>query len=173
MGSPASGSKLAWAVVATPIGPLGLEASDDALTAVRLDPADAAPTAVEVASSDHPVLAEAAAQLDAYFAGQRASFDLPLASEGTAFQQRVWTVLAEIPYGQTWSYGDVAAHVGAPRASRAVGAACGRNPLAVVVPCHRVVGADGRLTGYGGGLARKQALLDLERAHRLHAVQSS
>jgi O-6-methylguanine DNA methyltransferase len=101
--------------------------------------------------------------VEAYFAGELRSFDLPLAPCGTDFQREVWGALAEIPYGETRSYADVAAALGRPKAVRAVGAANGMNALAIVVPCHRVVGADGRLTGYGGGLWRKRRLLDLER----------
>jgi AraC family transcriptional regulator of adaptative response/methylated-DNA-[protein]-cysteine methyltransferase len=101
--------------------------------------------------------------VEAYFAGELRSFDLPLAPCGTDFQKEVWGALAEIPYGETRSYADVAAALGRPKAVRAVGAANGMNALAIVVPCHRVVGADGRLTGYGGGLWRKRRLLDLER----------
>ena len=109
------------------------------------------------------LLATAAAQLDEYFAGRRRAFDLPLRLRGTPFQQRVWQTLLDIPYGDTVSYKDVAAHAGRPGAARAAGAAVGRNPIAVIVPCHRVVGADGSLTGYAGGLPAKRALLRLER----------
>lgn len=104
----------------------------------------------------------AARQLKDYFAGERTTFDLPLGAVGTEFQHRVWRALAEIPYARTWSYADLAARVGSPGASRAVGLANGRNPISIVVPCHRVVGSDGSLTGYGGGVERKQALLQLE-----------
>ncbi|MCW0380306.1 Methylated-DNA--protein-cysteine methyltransferase [Xanthomonas sacchari] len=102
-------------------------------------------------------------QLLAYFAGEREHFDLPLAPHGTDFQKRVWLALAEIPFGATWSYAQLAQHVGQPRAVRAVGAANGRNPLPIVLPCHRVIGANGALTGFGGGLPTKAALLALER----------
>ena len=102
-------------------------------------------------------------QLQAYFAGQLTAFDLPLATVGTEFQQRVWKALVGIPYGQTVSYGALAAQIGQPNASRAVGLANGRNPISIIVPCHRVIGANGKLTGYGGGIGRKQALLALER----------
>jgi len=108
---------------------------------------------------------EARAQLNAYFAGKLTVFDLPLAPQGTEFQQQVWLELLRIPYGATATYGEIARCVGDPTASRAVGAANGQNPLAIVVPCHRVVGADGGLTGYGGGLATKRFLLDLEQRH--------
>ena len=104
----------------------------------------------------------AAAQLRDYFSGRRRSFDLPLDPQGTEFQRRVWKALSEIPYGETRSYRDIAAAVGLPRAVRAVGAANGRNPLPVVVPCHRVIGVDGKLVGYAGGLRLKKLLLELE-----------
>ena len=108
-------------------------------------------------------LREATRQLGQYFDGTRRDFDLPLAGRGTPFQQRVWEELRRIPYGETISYGELARRIGRPTASRAVGAANGRNPIAIVVPCHRVIGADGTLIGYGGGLPVKQALLALER----------
>lgn len=101
-------------------------------------------------------------QLEAFFAGERATFDLPLAASGTPFQQTVWRALLDIPYGETESYGALAARLGRPGAARAVGLANGRNPISIVVPCHRVVGASGSLTGYGGGLEAKRALLGLE-----------
>lgn len=113
-------------------------------------------------ASTAPVLQAAAAQLAEYFAGTRRVFDLPLAPAGTDFQRAVWGELARIPWGETRSYGELARAVGRPRAARAVGAANGRNPLPVVLPCHRVIGADGALTGYTGGLERKRCLLLLE-----------
>ena len=106
----------------------------------------------------------AADQLDAYFAGELTRFDLPLASRGSEFQQRVWAALQEIPYGRTESYGELAERIGSPGGARAVGLANGKNPIGIIIPCHRVVGADGSLTGYGGGLERKKQLLDLELA---------
>jgi methylated-DNA-[protein]-cysteine S-methyltransferase len=106
----------------------------------------------------------AADQLEAYFAGSLTRFTLPLAPSGSAFQQRVWAALQDIPYGQTESYGKLAERIGSPGAARAVGLANGKNPIGIVIACHRVVGSDGSLTGYGGGLDRKRALLDLERA---------
>ena len=113
----------------------------------------------------HPVLCIAAEQLTAYFAGQRSDFDLPLdLSHGTAFQQTIWQALLAIPHGTTTSYGELGARIGNPAAVRAVGAAVGRNPISVIVPCHRVIGMNGALTGYAGGLHRKTALLTLEGA---------
>lgn len=106
----------------------------------------------------------AADQLDAYFAGELTRFDLPLAPHGSEFRRRVWAALQEIPYGRTESYGELAGRIGSPGGARAVGLANGKNPIGIIIPCHRVVGADGSLTGYGGGLDRKKQLLDLELA---------
>ncbi|MFC6712713.1 methylated-DNA--[protein]-cysteine S-methyltransferase [Branchiibius cervicis] len=152
----------------TPIGPLTLVADGDDLVAVYMDGHAHHPgsTALGQAGSD-PVLARAAAQLSEYFAGERQEFDLPLRPIGTDFQVRVWRALQQIPYGVTWSYRELATAVGNPSASRAVGLANGRNPLSIVIPCHRVIGADGSLTGYGGGVERKRWLLDLERQESL------
>ena len=115
---------------------------------------------------DTGVLAEAAEQLRAYFAGTLTGFDLPLSPAGTQWQRRVWTALTTIPYGETVSYGELARELGRPTASRAVGMANGRNPISIVVPCHRVIGSDGSLTGYAGGLERKKFLLSLESGRR-------
>lgn len=141
----------------TPIGTLWLDADEAGLALVAFHgPAGA--------RSDEPLLREAEAQLSAYFAGELTGFELPLSPRGTDFQRRVWDAVARVPYGSTTTYSAVAAAVGCPSACRATGAANGRNPLAIVIPCHRVVGASGALTGYGGGLERKRALLDLEAA---------
>jgi methylated-DNA-[protein]-cysteine S-methyltransferase len=115
------------------------------------------------AGSDDPVLGAACAQLDEYFAGERREFDLPVRLEGSPWEQRVWAALRAIPYAETRTYGELAAALGAPGAARAVGSANGRNPVSVVVPCHRVIGAGGALTGYAWGVERKAGLLDLER----------
>ena len=150
----------------TPIGALRLVGDEDSIVRIDLPNAAARPAdaAWRVADGDLPAaLRTAKDQLAEYFGGDRRRFELPLAAEGTPFQRRVWDALCEIPYGETTSYGELAQRIGEPKASRAVGAANGRNPIAIVVPCHRVIGADGRLTGYGGGLPTKQALLDLER----------
>lgn len=150
----------------SPVGRLLLTANDDALTGVLFSDGRRVP-AIEAdwrERSDHPVLRAAARQLDEYFSGRRKAFDLPLAPEGTPFQRDVWEALRAIPYGETQSYGDVARRIGRPKAVRAVGAANGANPISIVVPCHRVIGADGSLTGYGGGLPRKKRLLALEQA---------
>ena len=143
----------------SPLGELRLHARGDALAGVYL-PDQPAPPA-EHAATD--VLAHAATQLAAYFAGERHAFDLPLDPDGTPFQQRVWRALLAIPYGETRTYGELARALGRPAASRAVGAANGRNPLSIVVPCHRVIAASGALTGYAGGLPAKRWRLDHER----------
>lgn len=142
-----------------------LTSSGEALTGLYLLPSHRHAPSVQSDWQDEPNLPlflEAARQLDAYFAREREVFDLPLQAKGTPFQQEVWAALQSIAYGQTITYGELAARVGNPNASRAVGLANGRNPLSIVVPCHRVIGAGGKLTGYGGGLERKQALLELE-----------
>lgn len=150
----------------SPVGVLRLTTDGEHLTGVYFTEHRHAPQDLgEPVDEDDapPVLLAAAGQLREYFAGTRTDFDLPLAATGTDFQQRVWEVLARIPYGTTWSYRQLADEVGSPGAARAVGAANGRNPISIVVPCHRVVGASGAITGYGGGVERKQLLLDLER----------
>ncbi|WP_245941613.1 methylated-DNA--[protein]-cysteine S-methyltransferase [Vallicoccus soli] len=151
-------------VLPSPVGDLLVAAGDDGLRAVLFTPHRHPPADRGTWRSDdaHPVLRTASEQLAAYFAGDLRAFDLPLAPRGSAFQLRVWEALRSIPYGGTASYGDLARRLGAPGAARAVGLANGRNPLSIVVPCHRVVGARGTLTGYAGGLERKRALLDLE-----------
>jgi methylated-DNA-[protein]-cysteine S-methyltransferase len=155
-------------VVDSPYGSLTLVAEDDHLVCLYMEDQrhrpDQSAFGVLVPEPTDAPFAETVRQLAEYFAGRRDTFDLPLRLHGTAFQRRVWTALREIPCGQTWTYGQLAAHIGSPAASRAVGLANGKNPVGVIVPCHRVVGADGSLTGYGGGLHRKQALLDHERA---------
>ena len=145
--------------VDSPVGPLLLTSDGDALTRVlfggRPEP--------EWRTDPCPVLERTRDQLAEYFAGERRDFDLPLEPAGTPFQLTVWAALREIPYARTWSYAQLAMRVGNPNASRAVGLANGRNPISIVGPCHRVIGANGSLTGYGGGLDRKRLLLDLER----------
>ncbi|CAN5651862.1 MAG: methylated-DNA--[protein]-cysteine S-methyltransferase [Iamia sp.] len=157
--------------VASPVGRLTLVASDRGLRAVLWpdDRAGRVPLPDQVPEDpDHAVLAEAAAQLDQWFAGDRTAFGLPLDPEGTDFQQQVWRALVTIPHGRTRTYGEVAeAAVGDRGKARAVGAAIGRNPLSIVVPCHRVVGADGSLTGFAGGVSVKRQLLDHESGARL------
>ncbi|MPM03739.1 Methylated-DNA--protein-cysteine methyltransferase, constitutive [bioreactor metagenome] len=142
----------------TPIGKLGLCQQENALTRLCL-PGEVAPYAV---TDETALLALGRNQLLEYFAGRRREFELPFETGGTAFQRKVWTALSQIPYGKTFSYGELAAQIGTPRGARAVGQANHHNPLPIFIPCHRVVGALGGLGGYGGGLALKKALLDLE-----------
>ncbi|MGY1778074.1 methylated-DNA--[protein]-cysteine S-methyltransferase [Geodermatophilus sp. SYSU D00804] len=149
----------AHAVVASPIGPLTVVADDGVLVRLYLSPPD--PQA-DLGARDDAALADVASQLGEYLAGEREAFDLPLRPRGSDFELAVWEQLTRIPYGRTTTYGAVARAVGEPGGAQAVGLACGRNPLAIVVPCHRVVGADGSLVGFGGGLSRKRFLLDLE-----------
>lgn len=146
----------------TPLGPLTAAATDQGLAGLWFDGQRHHPGPLDApVQPDHPALAAAAAALEAYFAGRPAASP-PLDLQGTPFQRAVWQALLAIAPGQTRRYGDVAAAVGRPAAVRAAGAAIGRNPVSVLVPCHRVVGHDGRLTGYAGGLDRKQALLAIE-----------
>jgi methylated-DNA-[protein]-cysteine S-methyltransferase len=140
--------------ISSPIGDLRLTVADDgAVTRVDFGAGDV---------TDDPRFEALVTQLDEYFAGERTAFDLPLRQQGSAFEQRVWAELLRIPYGETASYGEVAARIGRPGMARAVGRANARNPIAIVCPCHRVIGGDGSLTGYAGGLATKRALLELE-----------
>ena len=149
-----------YSTLTTPIGELLLVADDDgALTAVHLPGRHGSTAGLE---RDDALLEPARRQLTEYFAGERRDFELPLHPEGAPFQLRVWDKLKAIPYGETVSYGEIARELGNPTASRAVGAANGRNPIAIIVPCHRVIGSTGSLTGYAGGLDQKRALLDLE-----------
>jgi methylated-DNA-[protein]-cysteine S-methyltransferase len=149
----------------SPVGPLLLAADDDRLRLVEFHaPRHPMSRGEDWREGDNEVLAMTRLQLDEYFAGLRRGFELPLAPRGTEFQRAVWWRLAEIPYGETISYAQLATRVGKPSAMRAVGAANGRNPLPIVLPCHRVIGADGSLTGFGGGLPTKQFLLTLEGA---------
>ncbi|OFX20136.1 MAG: cysteine methyltransferase [Anaeromyxobacter sp. RBG_16_69_14] len=147
----------------SPIGWLRLFVEDGALVGVFMEEHARAPASAVATDEGDPLLDEAARQLAAWFAGERISFDLPLRPRGTPFQIAVWQALREIPYAETRSYLEIAAGLGQPKAVRAVGAANGRNPLGIVVPCHRVIGANGALTGYAGGLERKRWLLGHER----------
>jgi methylated-DNA-[protein]-cysteine S-methyltransferase len=143
------------AIHQTTLGPVAITTEDDAVTQVRLQPR-------ATGAAPEGLAAAAAAQLDAYLAGVRADFELPLRPAGTPFEQDVWRALRDIPYGDTWSYQRLAEHLNRPGAARAVGRANGRNPLWIVVPCHRVIGANGTLTGYAGGIDVKRRLLALE-----------
>jgi len=154
---------LAHTTMDSPIGPLTLVAADGALTGVYMDRQRYRPGPETFGDRDHSPFAPAIAQLEDYFAGRLTEFDLPLAFVGTPFQRLVWEALRKVPYGQTVSYGQLADRLGRPAAARAVGLANGHNPISIIVPCHRVVGANGDLTGYGGGLERKRHLLDFER----------
>lgn len=156
-------------VIDSAVGPLTLVAQEGAIVGLYMDLQRHRPGDDEFGEPDPGgLLAEpfkaAVDQLGAYFAGELSIFDLPLAPRGSEFQRRVWAALQDIPYGQTVSYGELAERVGSPGGARAVGLANGRNPIGIVIPCHRVVGASGSLTGYGGGLDRKKQLLDLELA---------
>ncbi|HEX5147512.1 MAG TPA: methylated-DNA--[protein]-cysteine S-methyltransferase [Candidatus Limnocylindrales bacterium] len=147
----------------SPIGRLTLVATDGVLSGVYMEGHLHGPDPATLGPRDDAAFTEAICQLDEYFRGTRRSFTIPMAPGGTPFQRRVWAALLRIPYGRTMTYGDLAAEVADRSMARAVGAATGRNPLSVVIPCHRLVGSDGSLTGYAGGLVRKRTLLDLER----------
>ncbi len=146
-------------VISSPIGPLAICEEDGAICAIDF-------TTGELCPPDTPLLKEAARQLSAYFAGTLTEFDLPIRMEGTAFRMKCWQALRAIPYGETISYGEQARRIGNPQAMRAVGGANHHNPISIVVPCHRVIGANGALTGYGGGVDRKKWLLEHERKHQ-------
>lgn len=146
----------------SPVGPLTLVEEDGALAAVRFQP-DLPRDAASFALPSTPLLRQAAAELREYFVGQRRQFTVPLAPKGTPFQQKVWKALQEVPYGETRSYKEIAIAAGNEKACRAVGMANNRNPLPIFIPCHRVVGSDGKLVGYAGGLDVKTFLLELEK----------
>jgi methylated-DNA-[protein]-cysteine S-methyltransferase len=145
-----------------PIGTLLLAGSGDALTLLGFPSGSMARRHEPGWQQDAGPFRQVCEQLQEYFAGERQAFELPLAPAGTTFQQQVWSSLQAIPFGETWSYGQLAARIGKPKAARAVGAANGLNPIPVIIPCHRVIGANGKLTGFGGGLDTKRYLLDLE-----------
>ena len=151
-----------FVVVQSPVGDLTLTEEDGALTGLYFGR-----RSLEGEEGLTALLERASRQLEEYFAGKRKQFDLPLSLRGTEFQRQVWAALRDIPYGETRSYGQIAQAVGRPKAVRAVGMANHRNPISIIVPCHRVVGADGSLTGYGGGLENKKFLLALERGGSL------
>jgi methylated-DNA-[protein]-cysteine S-methyltransferase len=152
-----------YRIIDSPIGLLTLAGDGNVLTNLRMVDQTYEPSRDDWLLDDR-AFPDAVEQLDAYFAGELQEFDLRLEFQGTEFQRRVWAALCTIPYGETRSYGEIAAQVGSPTAFRAVGLANGHNPIAVIVPCHRVIGANGSLTGFGGGLDRKRALLDLEKS---------
>ncbi|MEV6282178.1 methylated-DNA--[protein]-cysteine S-methyltransferase [Kribbella sp. NPDC051770] len=158
-----------YAVLDSPIGHLTLVGSAAGeLVGLYMEQHRHQPPVETFGTRDDTILPSVAEQLTEYFTGTRTTFDVPLAPAGTPFQQEVWTALLDIPYGQTTTYGELALTLGKPlAASRAVGLANGKNPISIIVPCHRVIGSSGSLTGYGGGLPRKQQLLDLERGDAL------
>jgi methylated-DNA-[protein]-cysteine S-methyltransferase len=155
-----------FTVISSPVGRLTLVADGGDLTGLYFEDDPQRAAACRGAVRDDRGLRRAAQQVGEYFAGKRTSFDLSLAPKGTAFQRAVWRALERIPFGETATYGDIARAIGKPAASRAIGGANHRNPIAIVIPCHRVIGADGGMTGYGGGLDRKRALLALEKSAR-------
>lgn len=157
-------SSLQYRIVDSPVGPLTLAGVGSTLMHLRMTEQSHEPDRSHWTSADPSAFAGAVEQLDAYFAGTLTEFDVDLDVAGTPFQRRVWTALQTIPYGETRSYGQIADQIGSPGASRAVGLANGRNPVSIIVPCHRVIGSNGGLTGYGGGLDRKRTLLALEKA---------
>ena len=161
--------------VDSPIGRLVLVGHDDGLAAILWARDNPKRVRLNIVAEDerHPVLVETARQLDEYFAGTRRTFDVKLNFIGTEFQNRVWGALLRIPFGETRSYGQIARELGNARATRAVGAANGRNPIAIIAPCHRVIGASGALTGFAGGLEAKDTLLALEKASRQTRVSTS
>lgn len=151
-----------YRTIDSPIGPLTLAGEGQVLTHLRMVDQTYEPSRDDWFLDDR-AFPDAVEQLGAYFAGELKHFDLPLEFRGTEFQRRVWTALSTIPYGETRSYGEIAEQIGSPTAYRAVGLANGHNPIAIIVPCHRVIGANGSLTGFGGGLIRKRTLLDMEK----------
>jgi len=158
-----------WSRIDSPFGPLDIVSNESHITAVHFWGREMPPPR-EMPHLDAPsVLVEAAAQLQAYFGGHLTRFDLPLAPGGTEFQRAAWQALCEIPYGETITYGEQARRIGRPTATRAIGAANGRNPIPVIVPCHRVIGADGSLTGFALGTEMKRGLLEHEQRVRMAA----
>ena len=142
----------------TPVGKICIGEENGAITRVTWSK-----TPSDALEGETPLILQCKKQLEEYFAGERKTFDLPLAPKGTAFQQKVWKALTEIPYGETRTYGEIAAAVGNPKGARAVGMANNKNPIGIIIPCHRVVGANGKLVGYAGGMEKKAFLLELER----------
>jgi methylated-DNA-[protein]-cysteine S-methyltransferase len=149
-------------VVDSPVGDLTLVAEDGLLTRLTMDDQKYVTEATELGDRDDAAFGVVVGQLEEYFAGERTTFEVPLAPAGDAFKQRVWALLSQIPYGQTRSYRDLAVALGDPNLSQAVGSANARNPIGIIIPCHRVIGSDGSLVGYAGGLDRKRFLLSLE-----------
>ena len=159
-----------FAEIPSPLGPILVTSEEAVLTRLYLK-YDRVPTG-DGWTEDASAFRELAAQLDGYWTGGRTTFDVPIRAEGTVFQKRVWAALSEIPYGTTVSYGELATAIGKPRAVRAVGRANAWNPISIIVPCHRVIGRDGSLTGYGGGIDNKRRLLELEGIHFVPATEA-
>ena len=150
----------------SPLGQITLQANDAGLRGAWFDVQTTAPEDFGTQKDDHPILQQAIQEFEEYFAEKRQTFDVPINAQGTDFQKQVWTMLTKIPFGETWSYQDLAVAIDNPKAVRAVGLANGKNPLSIIVPCHRVIGKNGKLTGYAGGVERKQKLLQLEGSFR-------
>ncbi len=148
----------------SPYGQMTLQANEHGLLGAWFEIQTTQPQQLGIYRDNNPILSEAVRQLEEYFLGKRTQFELPLAAKGTAFQQAVWQALCRIPFGETWSYQQLADEIGNPKAVRAVGLANGKNPISVIVPCHRVIGKNGKLTGYAGGVETKLRLLELEQA---------
>jgi methylated-DNA-[protein]-cysteine S-methyltransferase len=161
--APTPTKRIFFTTMESPIGELLLVGDGDTLSGLYMQDGRKPKRIATNWNESGAPFADVKRQLEEYFGGERTSFDVSLAPEGAPFEREVWRALEEIPYGETVSYGEIARRVGQPTAARAVGTANGRNPIAVIVPCHRVIGADGSLTGYGGGLERKRLLLELER----------
>jgi methylated-DNA-[protein]-cysteine S-methyltransferase len=162
---PTEENTMLYTLIPSPLGDLLATRDDDGITGLYLPTGKNAKIPLDEWTRDDDAFTDLRTQLAEYFAGERRDFDLPLHAIGTVFQKRVWQALLDIPYGRTASYGATALAIGAPTSSRAVGLANGQNPISIVVPCHRVIGANGSLTGYGGGMAAKQWLLAHEAAH--------
>ena len=156
-----------YTIIPSPIGDILLARNEKGISHISFQDGESRLTPASDWQRDDTTFTDVITQLEAYFAGELQEFDLPLAPEGTPFQQTVWRTLQTIPYGQTSTYGELAVEIGKPNASRAVGAANGRNPIPIVIPCHRVISANGKLTGFSGGLHIKEALLSLERNGRI------
>ena len=155
--------KSLYTVMPSPLGAVTIQDNEQGLLGIWFETCTTKPYDLGERDDQHIVLSQTVTQLEEYFAGLRNEFDLPLAATGTDFQTQVWYALTTIPYGETWSYQDLANAIGNPKAVRAVGLANGKNPISIVVPCHRVIGKSGKLTGYAGGVERKQRLLALEK----------
>ncbi len=151
-----------YSLIPSHLGNITIQCNDNALLGIWFETHTTKPASLGIKADAHPLLTEAQQQLQQYFTGTRQQFSLPFELHGTEFQKQVWCALTKIPFGYTASYQDLAIAIGRPKAVRAVGATNGKNPLSIVIPCHRVIGANGKLTGYAGGIERKQQLLELE-----------